>query len=63
MKPKPAEFMGILPLASSPSELHGALTPRLHANMELLMISSTPDLESSSLSHVHNLYKLCMAVQ
>ena len=28
----------------------------------LLVISSAPDLESSSLSYVHNLYKLCMAV-
>ena len=53
--------------ASSRSELHWCsdtlVTPRLHANMELLMISSTPDLESSSLSYVHNLYKLCIAVQ
>ena len=55
-------------LTLSRSELHWCndtlVTPRLlHANIELLMISSTPDLESSSLSYVHNLYKLCIAVQ
>ena len=60
MRPKPAEFVGIPPLSKLRIR---TVTPRLHANMELLMISSTPDLESSSLSYVHNLYKLCIAVQ